>query len=202
MASSGVYFLSGGGTKFWERREDGRNVAEEAEANGYTYVRTKKDLMAVEEGPVVALMDSYELKPSLDRGDILPASVTKALQLLDNKKGFFLMIEGSMIDDGGHDNKAGHTMEEIFDFDKTLGIVLEWAAKDGETLVVVTGDHATGGMTLLSGSIEDKRIRVNFSTTGHNGIFLPVFAWGPHSEDFVGVYENTDLSNKIRNLIK
>ena len=202
MAGSGVYFLSGGGTKFWEDREDGRNVAEEVKANGYTYVRTKEDLMAVEEGPVIALMDSYELKPSLDRGDILPASVTKALQLLDNKKGFFLMIEGSMIDDGGHDNKAGHTMEEVFDFDKTLGIVLDWAAKDGETLVIVTGDHATGGMTLLSGSIEEKRIRVNFSTTGHNGIFLPVFAWGPHAEDFVGVYENTELSNKIRNLIK
>ena len=202
MASSGVYFLSGGGTHFWERRDDGRNVAEEVKANGYTYVRTKEDLMAVEEGPVIALMDSYELKPSLDRGDILPASVTKALELLDNKKGFFLMIEGSMIDDGGHDNKAGHTMEEVFDFDKTLGIVLEWAEKDGETLVIVTGDHATGGMTLLSGSIEEKRIRVNFSTTGHNGIFLPVFAWGPHSEDFVGVYENAELSDKIRKLIK
>ena len=202
MASSGVYFLSGGGTHFWEKREDGRNVAEEVKANGYTYVRTKEELQAVTEGPVIALMDSYELKPSLDRGDILPASVTKALELLDNKKGFFLMIEGSMIDDGGHDNKAGHTMEEVFDFDKTLGIVLEWAEKDGETLVVVTGDHATGGMTLLSGSIEEKRIRVNFSTTGHNGIFLPVFAWGPHSEDFVGVYENAELSDKIRRLIK
>ena len=202
MASSGVYFLSGGGTHFWEKREDGRNVAEEVKANGYTYVRTKEDLQAVTEGPVIALMDSYELQPSLDRGDILPASVTKALELLDNKKGFFLMVEGSMIDDGGHDNKAGHTMEEVFDFDKTLGIVLEWAAKDGETLVIVTGDHATGGMTLLSGSIEEKRIRVNFSTTGHNGIFLPVFAWGPHSEDFVGVYENTELSDKIRKLIK
>ena len=202
MASSGVYFLSGGGTHFWEKREDGRNVAEEVKANGYTYVRTKEDLQAVTEGPVIALMDSYELKPSLDRGDILPASVTKALELLDNKKGFFLMVEGSMIDDGGHDNKAGHTMEEVFDFDKTLGIVLEWAEKDGETLVIVTGDHATGGMTLLSGSIEEMRIRVNFSTTGHNGIFLPVFAWGPHSEDFVGVYENTELSDKIRKLIK
>jgi alkaline phosphatase len=112
------------------------------------------------------------------------------------------MVEGSMIDDGGHDNKAGHTMEEIFDVDKTVGLVLEWAAKDGETLVVVTGDHATGGMTLLSGGIDEKRIRVNFSTTGHNGIALPVFAWGPHSEDFVGVYENTELSDKIRALIK
>lgn len=202
MAGSGVYFLSGGGTKFWRDREDGRDIAEEVKAKGYTYVETKEDLMAVEEGPVIALMDSHELRPSLDRGDILPVSVTKALQLLDNKKGFFLMVEGSMIDDGGHDNKAGLTMEEIFDFDRTLGIVLEWAEKDGETLVIVTGDHATGGMTLLSGSIDEKRIRVNYSTTGHNGIALPVFAWGPHSEDFIGIYENTELSDRIRALIK
>mgnify|MGYP003498258429 FL=1 len=202
MAGSGVYFLSGGGTKFWRDREDGKDISEDVKAKGYSYVETKEDLMAVDNGPVIALMDSYELKPSLDRGDILPASVTKALELLDNRKGFFLMIEGSMIDDGGHDNKAGLTMEEIFDFDRTLGIVLEWAEKDGETLVIVTGDHATGGMTFLSGSIDEKRIRVNYSTTGHNGIALPVFAWGPHSEDFIGIYENTELSDRIRALIK
>lgn len=202
MAGSGVYFLSGGGTKFWRDREDGKDISEDVKARGYSYVETKEDLMAVENGPVIALMDSYELKPSLDRGDILPASVTKALELLDNRKGFFLMIEGSMIDDGGHDNKAGHTMEEIFDFDRTLGIVLEWAEKDGQTLVIVTADHATGGMTLLSGSVDEKRIRVNYSTTGHNGIAIPVFAWGPHSEDFVGIYENTELSDRIRALIK
>lgn len=202
MAGSGVYFLAGGGTKFWRDREDGKDISEDVKARGYSYVETKEDLMAVENGPVIALMDTYELKPSLDRGDILPASVTKALELLDNRKGFFLMIEGSMIDDGGHDNKAGHTMEEIFDFDRTLGIVLEWAAKDGQTLVIVTADHATGGMTLLSGSIDEKRIRVNYSTTGHNGIALPVFAWGPHSEDFVGIYENTELSDRIRALIR
>ena len=202
MASSGVYFLSGGGIKYWNNREDGRDITAEIQEKGYSFVATKEELMAVEEGPVVALMDQTELPRALDRGDILPESVKKALQLLDNKKGFFLMVEGSMIDDGGHDNKAGHTMEEIFDFDRTLGIVLEWAEKDGQTLVIVTGDHATGGMTLLSGSLEEKRIMVNFSTTGHNGIYLPVYAWGPHSEDFVGVYENAELSDKIRKLIK
>ena len=202
MAGSGVYFLSGGGSKFWRDREDGKDISEEVKAKGYSYVETKGDLVAVENGPVIALMDRYELKPSLDRGDILPASVTKALELLDNRKGFFLMIEGSMIDDGGHDNKAGHTMEEIFDFDRTLGLVLEWAEKDGQTLVIVTADHATGGMTLLSGSVDKKRIRVNYSTTGHNGIAIPVFAWGPHSEDFVGIYENTELSDRIRALIR
>ena len=202
MTNSGLYFLSGGGTKYWSGREDGVDLVGQAEAMGYTYVETKEDMMAVEEGPVIALMDEYELQPALDRGDILPSAVEKALQLLDNKKGFFLMIEGSMIDDGGHDNKAGKTMEEIFDFDRTLGLVLEWAEKDGETLVIVTADHATGGMTLLGGSIDEKKIRVNYSTTGHNGVALPVFAWGPHAEDFVGIYENAELSDKIRALIK
>ena len=202
MTNSGLYFLSGGGTKYWSGREDGVDLVGQARAKGYTYVETKEEMMAVEEGPIIALMDEYELQPALDRGDILPSAVQKALQVLDNKKGFFLMIEGSMIDDGGHDNKAGKTMEEIFDFDRTLGLVLEWAEKDGETLVIVTADHATGGMTLLGGSIDEKKIRVNYSTTGHNGIALPVFAWGPHSEDFVGIYENAELSDRIRALIK
>ena len=80
--------------------------------------------------------------------------------------------------------------------------VKAYTKADGETLVIVTADHATGGMTLLSGSIAEKRIKVNFSTAGHNGIALPVFAWGPHSEDFVGIYENTELSDRIRKLIK
>jgi alkaline phosphatase len=202
MTNSGLYFLSGGGTKYWSGREDGLDLVGQAEAMGYTYVETKEDMMAVEEGPIIALMDEYELQPALDRGDILPSAVQKALQVLDNKKGFFLMIEGSMIDDGGHDNKAGKTMEEIFDFDRTLGLVLEWAEKDGETLVIVTADHATGGMTLLGGSIDEMKIRVNYSTTGHNGVALPVFAWGPHAQDFVGIYENAELSDKIRALIR
>lgn len=202
MAHSGVDFLAGGGIYYWTNREDGRNIVAEAKELGYTVATTKEEMMAVESGKVIALMDQTELLPALDRGDILPSAAKKALQLLDNKKGFFLMIEGSMIDDGGHANKAGLTMEELFDFDRTLGIVLEWAEKDGETLVVVTADHATGGMTLLGGSIANKEIKVNFSTTGHNGIALPVFAWGPHSEDFVGIYENAELSNKIRALIK
>ena len=189
MAESGVYFLSGGGKRYWTKRKDGRNITAEIQKKGYSFASTTEELMAVERGPVVALLADKDLKPALDRGDLLPESVTKALQLLDNEKGFFLMIEGSMIDDGGHDNKAGHTMEEIFDFDRTLGIVLEWAEKDGETLVIVTGDHATGGMTLLGGNIGKQKIEVNFSTTGHNGIVLPVFAWGPHSGEFVGFYE-------------
>ena len=126
----------------------------------------------------------------------------KAIEMLDNKKGFFLMIEGSQIDDWCHRNKVGYMAEEFFDFDKTIGKVLEWAEKDGHTLVIVTADHATGGLTLIDGSLEDRSVSVHFSTKGHNGIMVPVFAYGPHAEEFVGVYENSELSDKIRRLMK
>jgi alkaline phosphatase len=92
--------------------------------------------------------------------------------------------------------------EELFDFDKTIGKVLQWAEKDGHTLVVITADHGTGGITLVGGSLEERNVQVHFSTKGHHGIVVPVFAYGPHAEDFQGVMENAELSNRIRKLIK
>ena len=199
---SGVDFISGGGRKFWEGREDGRNLIEEMQARGYTFVDTDEDLRKVESGKLLGLFAPLDMPPVLDRGPILEDSAEKALQLLDNKKGFFLMIEGSQIDDWGHRHKVGHVAEELFEFDRIVGKVLQWAEKDGHTLVIVTADHATGGLTLIDGSIEERTVKVHFSTKGHNGIVVPVFAYGPHAEEFVGVYENAELSAKIRRLMK
>ncbi|MBQ3984941.1 MAG: alkaline phosphatase, partial [Bacteroidales bacterium] len=92
--------------------------------------------------------------------------------------------------------------EELFDFDKVIGAVLEWAEKDGHTLVLVTADHNTGGLTLLKGSLEERNVKVHFSTGGHDGIVVPVFAYGPHAEDFAGVMENSEVGEKVKNLIK
>ena len=202
FVDSRLDFLFGGGLRWWENRPDGRDLTAEVEAKGYTFVKDIKALEAVKEGPVIALTSYMELPAALDREGAHQASVAKALELLDNKKGFFLMVEGSCIDDYGHANKVGYVMEEIFDFDRTVGVVLEWAAKDGETLVIVTADHATGGMTLLDGNIAEQRVGVNFSNTGHNGVAIPVFAWGPRAEEFVGIYENAELSQKIKEIIK
>ena len=199
---SGVDFITGGGRQFWDEREDGRNLIEEMKALGYTFVDTQEDLMAVKKGPLVGLFAPLDMDPVLDRGPVLENCTEKALELLDNKKGFFLMIEGSQIDDWAHRNKVGHMAEELFDFDKCVGKVLEFAEKDGHTLVIVTADHGTGGITLVGGSLEDREVKVHFSTKGHHGIVVPVFAYGPHAEDFVGVMENAELSNRIRKLIK
>ena len=198
----GVDFITGGGREFWDQREDGRNLIEEMKAKGYTFVDTQEDLLKVKKGPLVGLFAPLDMDPVLDRGPVLPNCTDKALELLDNKKGFFLMIEGSQIDDWAHRNKVGHMAEELFDFDKCIGKVLEFAEKDGHTLVIVTADHGTGGLTLVGGSLEDRSVKVHFSTKGHHGIVVPVFAYGPHAEDFVGVYENSELSQKIFNLLK
>lgn len=202
FVNSGVDFITGGGRQFWDQREDGRNLINEMKAKGYTFVDTQEDLMKVKKGPLVGLFAPLDMDPVLDRGPVLPNCTDKALELLDNKKGFFLMIEGSQIDDWAHRNKVGHMAEELFDFDKCVGKVLEFAEKDGHTLVIVTADHGTGGVTLVGGSLEDRSVKVHFSTKGHHGIVVPVFAYGPHAEDFVGVYENSELSQKIFNLLK
>lgn len=199
---SGVDFLAGGGIHFWQGREDGRDLVAEMVAKGYTFVDNREDLATVTKSPVLGLFAPLEMDPSLDRGPVLEDCAKKALEVLDNKKGFFLMIEGSCIDDQLHNQKVGYAMEELFDFDRTIGHVLEWAAKDGHTLVIITADHATGGMTMVDGNLEERSVKVHFSTKGHNGIFVPVFAFGPHASEFTGVMENAELSNKIRALLK
>ena len=198
---SNVDFLTGGGLHFWQDREDGRDLVKEMVDLGYTFVDNREALNQVTESRVLGLFAPLEMEPSLDRGPVLEDCATKAIELLDNENGFFLMIEGSSIDDWCHRQKVGYMAEELFDFDRTIGKVLKWAEADGHTLVVVTADHATGGLTLLGGSLEERSVKVHFSTKGHNGILVPVFAYGPHAEDFVGMYENAELSNKIRALM-
>ena len=197
-----VDFISGGGTHFWNQRSDGRNLIEEMKAKGYTWVEKLADVPAAKGDKYLGLFEEYDMSPALDRGPVLMETTKKAIELLDNEKGFFLMIEGSQIDDYAHRGKVGQMCEELFDFDKTLGYVLEWAAKDGQTLVVVTADHCTGGLTLLKGSLEDRTVKVHFSTKGHDGIMVPVFAFGPGSEQFAGIHENAEIGQIVRKLLE
>jgi len=195
-------FISGGGTHFWNQRSDGRNLIEEMKAKGYTWVEKLADVPAAKGDKYLGLFEEYDMSPALDRGPVLMETTKKAIELLDNKKGFFLMIEGSQIDDYAHRRKVGQMCEELFDFDKTLGYVLEWAAKDGQTLVVVTADHCTGGLTLLKGNLEKREVKVNFSTKGHDGIMVPVFAFGPGAENFAGIHENSEIGQIVRRLMQ
>jgi alkaline phosphatase len=115
----------------------------------------------------------------------------------DNRKGFFLMVEGSQIDWGGHSNDANYVISEVIDMDKAIGVALEFAERHGNTLVLVTADHETGGMVVANGNIPEGTAEIKFSTTDHTGTMVPVFASGRGAEKFTGVYENTDIFFKI-----
>ncbi len=198
----GVDYIAGGGLKYWVGRTDGRNLLEEMAAKGYKTYTQPEELELAAELPVAAVLDTLELPAAKERGDLFRRMTGKGIELLDNEQGFVLMVEGSCIDDWCHANRIDGAVEEILDFDRTVGDVVRWAEQDGETLVIVTADHSTGGLTLLDGDLNEGLVKVNFSSTGHNGILVPVFAYGPGAEDFAGVYENTELSRRVERLLK
>lgn len=195
-------YVVGGGAKKFENRKDGRNIFKELEQKGYQVARSWEECKNLKSGKIFAVTDSVDTPLPAERGDRLAQSSLKGIELLNqNPNGFFMMIEGSQLDDYGHFNDLDLLMQETHDFDCTVGKILEWAAKDGETLVVVTADHETGGLTLIDGDKDKGEIKCKFSTTGHSGVMVPVYAFGPGAELFTGIYENTDIFHKIKSLL-
>jgi len=110
------------------------------------------------------------------------------------------MVEGSMIDFGAHYNNPNMVAQEMIDFDKAVGVALEYAQSHPHTLVIVTADHETGGMSIIGGNFREGTVNVNFATTNHTGIMVPVFAFGPGAELFQGFQENTDIFFRMMQL--
>lgn len=122
----------------------------------------------------------------------------KAVEDLEkNKDGFFLMLEASRTDGNGHSNDLPNVVSEMQDFDHVVGKALKYADTNGETLVIVLGDHETGGLTLVDGNIEEKWVVGNFSSNDHTAIPAIVFSYGPQAQNFTGFYENTEVFSKI-----
>ena len=193
----------GGGKKYFENREDKRNLSDSLRKNNYQVVYNLIDLNKISKGKIAGLL--YEEHPPAmlkGRGEMLDNSTVKAISILEkNKKGFFMMIEGSQIDWACHSNAEDTLISEMLDFDNVVGRVLDYAKKNGETLVVVTGDHETGGYTLPNSDINDGKLNGKFSTTNHSAVMVPVFAYGPGAEEFMGFMENTDIFFKFRALL-
>ncbi|MBS1575802.1 MAG: alkaline phosphatase [Bacteroidetes bacterium] len=153
---------------------------------------TKDKWIVIEKKAGLSILDG--------RGNWMQQAFAKTINILSkNKEGFFMMAEGAQIDYGGHDNNIGYVATEVMDFDKTIGDALRFADKDGETLVIVTADHETGGLTLLDGDYSKGYVSGQFSTNDHTALPVQVFAYGPQSFRFRGVYENTALFKKILN---
>ena len=128
---------------------------------------------------------------------------TSAINLLSqSKKGFFLMVEGSEIDFVAHNNHTPGVIRETLDMDRAIGAALAFAAKNRETLIIVTADHETGGMTITEGNNKTGDVTAKYTSLEHTGVCVPVFAFGPGAEQFGGFMENTDIAKKMMALLR
>jgi alkaline phosphatase len=194
----------GGGTKFIKYRKDSMDLTALLQRNGFMVKTDTSNNFT----PLLANKQVYTLafdgmKRKLDgRNDFLKqASLSAISQLNHNKNGYMLMIEGSQIDWGGHENNYEYMKTELYDLNETMNAVLDYAEQQGDVLVVVTADHETGGLSLLPNKENKKKFIANYSTGGHSGIMVPVFAFGPGAENFGGIYENTDVHFKFKKLL-
>jgi len=111
------------------------------------------------------------------------------------------MVEGSQIDWGGHANNTKYLVEELLDFDRAIGEALEFAAKNGETLIVVTADHETGGVGVTDGNINTGMVKCQYISTNHTAVMVPVFAFGPGADQFIGIMDNVDIHRNMKKLL-
>lgn len=200
--------LIGGGMKYFnERSDDQRNLITEMKAKGWqVHDYTQQQLAKIPLDPAhpLAWFTAREEPESVTKGrKYLPEAAKAAPEFLKKRsdKGFFLMLEGSQIDWACHANDAPRAIAEMLDFDQAIGEILRFAQQDGHTLVIVTADHETGGMSIEQGSTMDSLV-IKFSTGYHTAAMVPLFAYGPGAQQFSGILDNTDIYWKMRNLLR
>ncbi len=211
LLDSEIDFFAGGGLSKFIARADSVNLLTVAADKGFVVDTSKLapagTLEADQKYGFLLAMDGM-LPMIKGRGDFLPNATNLAIShLSQNPEGFFLMVEGSQIDWAGHDNDVDYLVGEMLDFEKTIAAALDYADKDGKTLVVVTADHETGGFTLgpkvnaVTGNGNYAELGPVFATGQHSATLIPVFAYGPGAENFQGVYQNTDIFHKMKALV-
>ena len=207
LVVSGIDFFAGGGIQFFTKRSDGFNLLPTAASQGFIIDTSSLATPgSLDPGKKYGFLLAPDGMPTIQagRGDFLPSATALAIEYLsNNENGFFLMVEGSQIDWAGHNNDTEYLVSEMLDFEKTIAVALEFARKDGNTLVVVTADHETGGFALgpghneKTGTYDYSVIDPLFATGSHTATLIPVFAYGPGAEKFSGLYQNTELFHKM-----
>ena len=208
LVISKVDVILGGGLEYFlpldsagSNRVDQLNLLSNFEEQGYTIVLNRQALIEEDSDKIVGLFSPGGL-PSKNRMPSLSEMTSKALENLSSKEnGFFLMIEGSQIDWGGHANNTPYVLREVKDFDDAIGVVLSFAEQNPGTLVIITADHETGGMTINGVNQENTVVDIAWTSTGHTGTPIPLMAYGPHAVEFSGWWDNTDIGKKVADLL-
>ena len=197
----------GGGRKYFEAAVDSTGSFRRSEDvvsmlswAGYDVTYDLESFVASKASRIAGLMSQDDM-PRLNEGrdpEYLARATRKAIEVLSkNRNGFVLLVEGSEIDDAGHSNDTRMVTDEILDMDRAVAVAYDFARSDRKTLIVVTADHETGGMSITGGDLAKRQVTGAFSITGHSGIMVPVFAAGPGASAFSGVQDNTELFDDL-----
>lgn len=212
LTKGNVDFFAGGGWKYFTQRKDGKNLISQLENTGYQIDTTGLNPYNAEMKNGYLLAKTSLPSKTQGRGSYLQEATKMALDYFDSKEDpFFLMVEGSYIDWAGHAKDAEMMIQEELDFDKTLGVVLDYMKENPNTLLVVTADHETGGAAVgkyydvdpkTGKKTEDpSKVAVYFTTDQHTGELIPIFAKGKGEELFSGIYQNTQVYHKLKEVL-
>lgn len=186
-------FVGGGSKDFLNKFQD----------SNFTIVSNLSDISLTESNKA-GFFFSEKGVPSINsgRGNVLAEATKVSMAYLSNKKKpFFLLVEGAQIDSFGHANDISGIVKEAIDFDKAITEAIKYADAHKNTLVIITADHETSGLSIPQGNMKDNIVEGDFSTYDHTGIMVPIFAYGPKSDVFSGVYENNEIFHKIKKVL-
>lgn len=190
--------MIGGGRKHFNHRKDSLDLIQRMESElGWKVYDTLADIDTACMKYAVLAADGH-MPVASERGNFLPEGVKTALKTLSqDKDGFFLMVEGSQIDFACHAHDSVYMVDETVDFSNAVQVALDFAKADGNTLVVVTADHETGGLTMIDPKGHYSNVSFNYSTGSHTCLPVMIYAYGPGAELFTGWMQNNEVKGKI-----
>lgn len=198
----------GGGLDFFlpenagGKRKDNKNLIKQLKSDSYEYYSSFDNLQKGNPNKkFYALFSPVGLPKTSERNYSLGELTDIALKnLSQDPDGFMLMVEGSQIDWAGHDDDANYLLSEMKDFETAVKAALDFAKADGNTLIVITADHETGGMTITGGDLDGSDLELKFISTHHTAGVVGVLAKGPGEEHFSGIYGNYEIGRKLFHL--
>ena len=213
LVDSDIDFFAGGGWTYFKERDDNRDLFQEFENKGYELDSLALPSQLEANTKYGFLLDRESLPSKTEGRDkfLQDASAFAIEAFQKNDQPYFLMIEGSYIDWGGHAENAQMMIQEAVDFDHTIGTVMDMIADDANALIVVTADHETGGASIGKYYEEDiagnrveipDTLGVYFNTDQHTASMVPVFAKGYKEKLFSGVYPNDMIYHKLRDVVQ
>lgn len=213
MLDVDIDVVMGGARNYFDGRTDGRNLVSEFRDKGYNVFFDFENAKDMHDGKLLALLSPESSLPFMieGRGDYLPRATAQAIEILENNcardgaSGFFLMVEGSLIDWAAHDSLTEKMLGETRDFDNAVGVAFDYADRNPGTLVIVVADHETGGLSIPSNDSDFKEaesgIQYRYSTDGHTGSLVALYAYGTGAHNFSRVLDNTDIPKIISKLL-